>query len=278
MTTKGKNKKSKKSRGVARAERRFLAVSVNNSWVVRILGMVGAATAGAGSYAYLYGESFKKAAEAARSAGDKIPPEALRLEAMPLYMIAFSTVLVGIAIWLGTSSEPAVRVGSAGIALERGELRRMPWSSINKITWDGSALTLNIDGADEASVPWSLAIPARGHRDAVGWILKEALDRIPKVVEIEDRTIDDLPGANPAAGTKTDLEPLQVVGRKDANTGELISYEPDARVCARCERIYHKRSVPKKCTCGAAMVDADPTSEAAEQTVSEASADAAEGV
>jgi hypothetical protein len=27
-------------------------------------------------------------------------------------------------------------------------------------------------------------------------------------------------------------------------------YEPDARVCPLCERVYFKRSVPNKCKCG----------------------------
>ena len=54
---------------------------------------------------------------------------------------------------------------------------------------------------------------------------------------------------------KVDLEPLQVVGKKDAITGKLISYEPEAKVCTRCERVYFKRSVPKKCKCGASLLE-----------------------
>jgi hypothetical protein len=30
----------------------------------------------------------------------------------------------------------------------------------------------------------------------------------------------------------------------------VIAYEPDGRVCPRCERIYHKKSIPNKCACG----------------------------
>ena len=46
-----------------------------------------------------------------------------------------------------------------------------------------------------------------------------------------------------------------VVGKKDAISGKLISYEPDARVCTRCERVYFKRSVPKRCKCGNSLLE-----------------------
>jgi hypothetical protein len=53
---------------------------------------------------------------------------------------------------------------------------------------------------------------------------------------------------------KVELEALQVVGKRDAVSDKLISYEPDGRVCTRCERVYDKRSVPKKCRCGASLL------------------------
>ena len=256
--TKATRKKSSKKGGPRRVERRFVAQSANNPWLVRGLGVVGAMTLGAGAYARLYGESFKKAAEAARTTADSnvgVPAEALRMEAMPLYMIAFAAVVIGIAIWLGTSSEVPVRVGDPGIAMERGEVRRMPWWSISQITWEPGNLALVIAGRDEAGSSWTFKVPLKAHREAVGWILKEALDRVPKVVGIEDSVIEELPGAGVHAGTKVDLEPLQVVGKKDAVNGKLISYEPDARVCTRCERVYSKRSVPKRCKCGNSLLE-----------------------
>ena len=253
-------KKSKKGRAPVRLERRFVAHSANSPWLVRILGMVGATTLGAGAYAYLYGESFKKAAEAARaSAGAArdavVPAEALRMEALPLYMIAFAAVVGGITIWLGTSSEVPLRVGDPGISMERGEVRRMPWWGISQITWEAGTLALVIEGKDETGTAWTFKVHLKAHGEALGWILKEALDRVPKVVDIKDDVLDELPGANPHAGMKVELEPLQVVGKKDAITGKLVSYEPDARVCTRCERVYFKRSVPKKCKCGASLLE-----------------------
>ena len=231
-------KKPKKDRGPARSERRFVAQSANNPWLVRLLGVLGASTLGAGLYGYFYGESFKKQTETV----------------IPLYMVAFAAVVLGITIWLGTTSEPALRVGSAGLAMERGDVRRMPWWGISKITWEASDLALVIAGIDESGTDWTFKVSLKSHGDAIGWILKEALDRVPKVVDIADNVVDEMPGAGTHAGSKIDLEPLQVVGKRDAISGKTISYEPDARVCVRCERVYAKSSVPKKCKCGASLL------------------------
>ena len=269
-------KKSKKKSGPKRLERRFVAHSANSPWLVRGLGILGALALGAGAYGYFYGGSFKEAAEAARAAGTAVPPEALRMEAIPLYIIAFSMVVLGFTIWLGTSSEAPLRVGAPGIGMERGELRRMPWWGVSQITWQSGNLALAIVGQDEAGSPWSFRVPSKAHPEAVGWILKESLDRIPKVVDIEDSVIENLPGAGVHAGQVVELEPLQVVGKKDAITGKLISYEPDARVCTRCERVYFKKSVPKRCKCGASLIELrgtiaqDELSEEDEETVQEA--------
>lgn len=255
---KAKGEKAKPS-GPVRWERRFIAQSSYNPWLVRILGAVGAMGLGAGGWAYFYGESFKQAAEAARAAAKGagsnigVPTEALRLEAMPSYIIAAAAVLTGIAIWLGTSAELPLRVGDPGIAMEKGEVRRMPWWAISQITFEAGNLALVVAGKDEAGSTWTFKVPVKSHAEAVGWIVKEALARVPKVVDIKDDILERLPAANSHAGTKLELEPLQVVGKRDAISGKTISYEPDARVCARCERVYHKRSVPKKCKCGASL-------------------------
>src|SRR5262249_18823694 len=99
---------------------------------------------------------------------------------------------------------------------------------------------------------------------AVGWLMKEALERIPRRVDIPDEMLEKLPGAGEHAGQKLDLEPLQVVGKKCAASGKTISYEPDARVCVRCERAYLKGSVPRKCKCGNALAHLRPEGSAEE--------------
>jgi hypothetical protein len=235
-----KSSRKAKKRGPQRLERRFVAQSANNPWLARVLGGLGATTLGAGTWGYMYGHAF--------DADEKLKP-------IPSYLIAAGAILTGATIWFGTSSETPLRVGAPGISMERGEVRRMPWSSVSQITWESGNLALVIAGADEAGAAWTFKVPVKAHAEAAGWILKEALDRVPKRVDIDDAFLDQLPGASPHAGTVIELEPLQVVGKKDAITGKTISYEPDARVCPRCERVYFKRSVPKKCKCGASLLE-----------------------
>ena len=231
--------KKKKDRGPRRQERRFIAQSSYNPWLVRVLGGLGATALGAGTWGYVYGHAFE--------ADEKLKP-------IPSYLIAAGAVLTGATIWLGTSSETPLRVGAPGIAMEKGEVRRMPWSNVSQISWESGNLSLVIAGKDEAGSAWTFKVPIKSHAEAAGWIVKEALDRIPKVVDISDGVLEKFPGANPHAGMIVDLEPLQVVGKKDANTGKTISYEPDARVCPRCERVYYKRTVPKRCKCGNSLL------------------------
>lgn len=251
---KTKSKKDKKPRGPRRYERRFVAQSSYNPWLVRAVAGLGAAGLGAGGWAYFYAESFKKAAEAAKAAGDVAAQGALRYEAIPSYLIAAGAILLGIGIWIGTSSETPLRVGDPGIAMERGEVRRMPWWGVTQITWESGNLALVVTGKDESGTSWTFKVPVKTHAEAVGWIVKEALDRVPKVVDIRDDVRDKLPGAHAHAGMKVELEPLQVVGKRDAVTGKIISYEPDAKVCTRCERVYYRKSVPKRCKCGASLL------------------------
>ncbi len=234
-----KKKKSKKKAGPKRMDRRFIASSAFSPTLVKVLGALGAMTLGAGLWAYMYGHAFENNE---------------KLTQLPSYLIAAGAVLTGAAIWLGTGSETPLRVGDPGIAMERGEVRRMPWYAISQITFESGNVALVVSGKDESGTSWTFKVPVRAHAEAVGWILKEALARVPKVVDIKDDVLERLPAANPHAGMRLDLEPLQVVGKKDAVSGKLISYEPDARVCERCERVYFKRSVPKRCKCGASLV------------------------
>ncbi len=259
-----KETSARKSRRTSRRyERRFVAQSPYSSWLVTTVSGLGAAVMGAGAWSYVYGESFKKAAEVAAAASDASPQSFFRVEAVPSYILAAGAALTGLGIWIGTSSETPLRVGAPGIAMERGEIRRMAWSGVSKIAWEAAALALLVEGDDETGQAWTFRVPVKSHAEAVGWILREALDRVPGVVDIDKDVLDQMPRANPHAGEKLDLEPLQVVGKRDALTQKIISYEPEARVCTRCERIYDKKSVPETCKCGASLL-ALRTSEAAE--------------
>lgn len=238
-------KKDKRNRDVRRQERRFIPRASTSPMVVRLIGALAALALGAGLWAYFYARSF---------AGDET------LRAVPSYVIAVGSVLLGIMIWIGTSSESPVRVGSPGISVEKGELRRMPWWAVEKIVFESGTLAIVVLGKDEAGADWTFKVPIKAHPEAAAWIVREALDRVPRRVDITDEVVGKLPEAQEHAGQRLDLEPLQVVGKKDAISGKTISYEPDARVCSRCERVYFKRSVPKKCKCGNSLVHLRPKS------------------
>ena len=244
-------KKDKRRGSVRRQERRFVSQASTNPTIVRLIGALAALVLGAGLWAYFYGKSF---------ADDE------KLRAIPSYLIAGGAVLLGITIWIGTSSDSPIRVGAPGVSVEKGELRRMPWWAVEKILFESGTLALVMVGKDEAGADWTFKVPIKAHPEAAGWIVKEALDRVPRRVDISDEVLDKLPQAHEHAGQLLDLEPLQVVGKKDALTGKTISYEPDARVCSRCERVYFKRSVPKKCKCGNSLVHLRPKSGDVDET------------
>jgi hypothetical protein len=169
------------------------------------------------------------------------------------YVLIAGALAVGGAIWIGTSGEPALRVGDGGIAIEKGGVRRMPWYAVERIEWREE--TVRVTGKDEAGAAMSVNASLRGHPQAAAWIVKEARERVSAVVDVPaDAT---LPEARTDAETLP-LEPPQVVGQHCAASGKVIAYEPDARVCPRCERVFHKLHVPDAGQCGASLVEPQP--------------------
>ncbi len=165
------------------------------------------------------------------------------------YILAAGAALVGAAIWIGTSGEPALRVGDGGIAVVKSSLRRMPWYAVERIEWSDDAI--RVTGKDDLGVDMTLTATLKTQAQAAAWIVKEARERIPAVVaELEMST---LPDPLASAGVVYTLEPPQVVGRHCAESGKVIAYEPDARVCVRCERVFHRSSLPDVCMCGASL-------------------------
>ena len=230
---KEKPKKKDKKRG--RQERRFLPTSSTNHVVVYVIGALGALTLGAGIWGYWFGHFTR--------------PEEQTVT--PIFVLSTAgALLTVIAIWLGTSSEAALRVGDPGIAREKGELVRVPWYNVTNIVWESGVSAIVVTGRDEHEKSMTFKVPARSHSAAAAWIVKEASARVPKVIDIPDSVREELSEADPHAGIVIELEPMQVVGKKCAKSGKLIAYEPDARVCPRCERIYYKANVPTKCKCG----------------------------
>jgi ribosomal protein S27AE len=103
--------------------------------------------------------------------------------------------------------------------------------------------------------------------------VREARLRVPETVQIGDEVA--LPAARENAGERLALEQLQVVGRRCAESGSIIAFEPDARVCGRCERVYHKDHVPEACECGGAMSASKSSDVSGEAESREPAADAA---
>jgi hypothetical protein len=232
-----KGKKAKSSAKRERRERRFLPESAGNPLLVKVLGGVGAASLGAGAWAQ-FGRSLM---------GVDLPPYAFAP-----YVLGAGALLLGSAVWLGTTSEPPVRVGAGGLAIEKSELVRIPWHAIERIVWEPERGELSVRGKDENGKEVSLTLGAKTHPLAAAWLAREALARIPEVTDIPDE-VSDLRATRPGDGESMLLEPLQVVGRHCAASGRIIAYEPDARVCPRCELVYHKLSVPEECACGASL-------------------------
>jgi hypothetical protein len=234
-----KTKGAKKDKLRERRERRFDPRPSVRPVVVYLLGGFGAIVMGAGAWAQ-FGSAFVDAPEGA--------PEPLKFAQ---YILVAGTLLVGAAIWIGTSGDPALRVGDGGIGLEKGGVRRLPWYAVERVEWREEAV--RVTGTDDLGTAITILARAATHPQAAAWIVKEARERIPAVVDVP--TDATLPEPRADAGESLALEPPQVVGKHCAASGKVIAYEPDARVCPRCERVYHKAHVPDSCACGASLVN-----------------------
>jgi hypothetical protein len=226
-------KKTKEKRR-ERTEQRFLPQSTTSPLLVKILGGLGAAAMGGG-----------------------VMGQYLRPEPVPyaVWVLAGGALLLGVAIWISSSGEAAIRVGDAGIAIEKGGLKRLPWWGIDTMAWNGAEQLLEVAGKDETGSEMQLRVGTKTQPQAVAWIAKEARARIPKVAEFSEEVLEALPAPLKDAALVIRLEPIQVVGRRCADTDKVIAYEPDARVCPRCERVYHKAHVPETCACGGSLAN-----------------------
>jgi hypothetical protein len=229
-----KNKSAKNARPRERRERRLLPRASASVAVVYVVGAIGAVAMGAGAW-----EQFGALLLEGAPGPAKFAP----------YALAFGALLVGIAIWIGTSGEPPLRVGDGGLAMEKGGVRRMPWYAIDNIEW--RAETVRVTGKDDSGAAMTLTASLAHHPQAAAWIVRDARERVPAVVHVPDDA--PLPPPQASAGEVLPLEPPQVVGKHCAASGKVIAYEPDARLCPKCERVYHKAHVPDTCECGASL-------------------------
>lgn len=220
-----------RSRSDPRAERRFEPKIAGGAIASMIVASIATVAAGAGFYAqFLHtgeGEPHRYAVYA------------------PYLLIGGVLVVVGVVLF-GQRPGSAVRVGDAGIAVEKSaaEIERVGWYEVTRVLLSDGLLRFQASGT-------SVNIPVSVHRDAAACALAEARERIGARVDVED----NLGPVNPEAGETITLEAPQVAGLHCKSSDRLISFEKDARLCGRCGEVYHRNGVPRRCaTCDAKLV------------------------
>jgi hypothetical protein len=220
-----------------RFERRFAPASTVDRRIVMLLGGLGAAALGAGFWGQ-WGAALGSDADP--------PPEPVKYA---IWILVIGAAMVATAIWIGTSTEPVIRVGTAGIGEEKSAgVRRIPWHALEHLDMEDDVLVVR--GKDETGAACTIRVRRATAPQAVAWIASETRTRVPKVYELKKAEEEKIGEPSKLAGEWAEPPPLQVVGKHCAVSGKVIAYEPDARVCPRCELVYHKNHVPKTCACG----------------------------
>src|SRR5271154_3789563 len=144
-----KSKSAKGQRPRARRELRFEPRSTASTSVVYALGALGALAMGVGAWGQF-----------AASLSDSAPPP---LAGAP-YILFGGAAIVGLAIWMGTSGRAALRVGDAGIGVDKGSIRRMPWYGVEHVEWRDE--TVRVIGKDETGEPMTVLAPVAAYPQA----------------------------------------------------------------------------------------------------------------
>jgi hypothetical protein len=206
-------------------ERRFVAESTDRSNYQALVGGLGAAALGAGAYATWMHDA-----------------------PMPVAPYLFGAGTIGLiaSLLMGSSDAMPLRVGDAGVAVERGgeQPDRIGWFEVQKVTLEGKDRVI-VEGANKRIVA-----PTGHHAQAAAWILKEALARVPKRVTADADKRDEIAKGAHDHAEMVAVEAMQVTGRRCKASDVIISFERDARVCKTCGEVYDKKHLPAKClTC-----------------------------
>jgi hypothetical protein len=249
--------KKAKSPKLERRERRFFPQSTTSTGIIGALGALGALAMGGGFWAQ-WGRILFSNRE------DPLP--------FGVWLLAGGAVVVGVAIWIGTSGEPLLHVGDGGIGVERTGLfgalpvRRIPWHALESIGYEEASGAIVVRGRDETGAELTISVRLKSHPQAAAWVVREARARVPAVLSVGESVALSEPRDD--AGESLILDPLQLVGKRCAASGTVIAFEPDARACPRCELVYHEAHVPAVCKCGAPLqassAQAPPSDEPAE--------------
>ncbi len=202
-----------------RTERRFVPKSQTFALLSWLLLLLGPAAIGAGVYGQLL-----------RAAGPH--PYAV-------YLLIGGAVAFAAGFVLSNRAVATLRVGDAGLGIERGDaIERLPWFEVDSVRHSSGVVVFS--GAGKV-VSMNLA----EHPDAAAFAVSEGKARIPG--RMGDAP-DDLPAPAPDASEAVALEPPQLAGLRCAASNRLISFEADARLCGKCGQAYHKDEVPGRCT------------------------------
>jgi hypothetical protein len=155
--------------------------------------------------------------------------------------------LVAAVFWLYrvVTTNNDVLVGDAGVAIEKaGEVQRLLWSEIQSIRYENQHLVL-------LGAHTTLRIPELFHTQAIRSILKEAAERLPKIIDVPAKLVDELPTLVAAKPPQPQaVHALQIAGKRCVVSKQVITVERDARLCRNCMTVYHRTKVPTICvTC-----------------------------
>lgn len=215
--------KKKKKAKRERKERRFSPAQTYSSSAAVAGGMLGALALGAGVWGQWISETPHNYAP---------------------FLFGGGAIALGASLWFGDAGAVPVRIGDAGIALERGtELTRLAWCDLDTIEMSGKQLLVKGKSS-------SFSIPVAAQPVAVAWILAEGTRRVPDVMNVKKSDLAGLPEPKDLDGELVPLEGVQVAGKHCAVTDKPIAFERDARLCPNCAQVYLKDAVPKTCvTC-----------------------------
>jgi len=215
--------KKKKKAKRERKERRFTPEQTYSSGAAVAGGMLGALATGAGVWGQWITETPYSYAP---------------------FLFGGGALALGASLWFGDAGAVPVRIGDAGLALERGtELTRLAWCDLETIEVVNKQLVAKGKSA-------TFTIPIAAHPKAVAWILAEGTRRVPDVMNVKQSELANLPEPRELDGELVPVEGVQVAGKHCAATDKPIAFERDARLCPNCAQVYSKDAVPKKCvTC-----------------------------
>jgi hypothetical protein len=204
------------------SERRFISEPTPRANYRALIGGLGAAGLGAATYATLIVDT--------------------PLASGP-FLFGAGTLAMVTAVVMGDPAGAPIHVGDIGLAVDRGgtQPERIAWYEVEQVALEDDRVVVKATGGRR------IEASTAHHPAAAGWIVKEALARIPKRVAIEpDRTTSIQRGADDG-GTLLTAPKVQIAGRKCRASDTVISFEPDARECGRCGEVYDKKHVPAQC-------------------------------